>query len=145
MMVSLCFNIEDKVCWYFPFVYIVLLSLLVHDEDAAGIMTCENKRLFLRKDNGLVRDVFKQNHMLNLRGPMGIGHCRYPTAGSSSSSEAQPFYTNSPYGVALAHNGNLTNSHELVDQLSNMNFRHVNTDSVCENLVLLISTIFSSC
>ena len=100
------------------------------DADAAGIMTCENKRLFLRKDNGLVRDVFKQNHMLNLRGPMGIGHCRYPTAGSSTSSEAQPFYTNSPYGVALAHNGNLTNSHELIDQLSNTNFRHVNTDSV---------------
>lgn len=98
--------------------------------DAAGIMTCEKKRLYLRKDNGLVRDVFKQNHMVGLRGSMGIGHCRYPTAGSSSSSEAQPFYTNSPYGVALAHNGNLTNSHELTEQLSNTNFRHVNTDSV---------------
>lgn len=93
-------------------------------------MTCEKKRLYLRKDNGLVRDVFKQNHMVGLRGPMGIGHCRYPTAGSSSSSEAQPFYTNSPYGVALAHNGNLTNSHELTEQLANTNFRHVNTDSV---------------
>lgn len=102
-------------------------------------MTCENKRLFLRKDNGLVRDVFKQNHMLNLRGPMGIGHCRYPTAGSSTSSEAQPFYTNSPYGVALAHNGNLTNSHELVDQLSNTNFRHVNTDSDSELLLNILA------
>jgi len=98
--------------------------------DAAGIMTCRNGKLYLRKDNGLVRDVFKQNHMLSLLGSMGIGHCRYPTAGSSTSSEAQPFYTNSPYGIALAHNGNLTNSHELVDQLANTNFRHVNTDSV---------------
>lgn len=107
--------------------------------DAAGIMTCENKRLFLRKDNGLVRDVFKQNHMLGLRGPMGIGHCRYPTAGSSTSSEAQPFYTNSPYGVALAHNGNLTNSHELVEQLSQVNFRHVNTDSDSELLLNILA------
>ncbi|KAL7691197.1 putative amidophosphoribosyltransferase, glutamine amidotransferase type 2 domain-containing protein [Plasmopara halstedii] len=103
-------------------------------------MTCEKKRLFLRKDNGLVRDVFKQNHMLNLRGNMGIGHCRYPTAGSSASSEAQPFYTNSPYGVALAHNGNLTNSHELVDQLANTNFRHVNTDSDSELLLNILAS-----
>ncbi|KAI9906932.1 hypothetical protein PsorP6_004089 [Peronosclerospora sorghi] len=116
------------------------LTVLQHrGQDAAGIMTCEKKRLFLRKDNGLVRDVFKQSHMLNLRGNMGIGHCRYPTAGSSSSSEAQPFYTNSPYGVALAHNGNLTNSHELVDQLANTNFRHVNTDSDSELLLNILA------
>lgn len=116
------------------------LTVLQHrGQDAAGIMTCEKKRLFLRKDNGLVRDVFKQNHMLSLRGNMGIGHCRYPTAGSSSSSEAQPFYTNSPYGVALAHNGNLTNSHELVDQLANTNFRHVNTDSDSELLLNILA------
>ncbi|DBA04453.1 TPA: hypothetical protein N0F65_010049 [Lagenidium giganteum] len=121
------------------FLYDGLTVLQHRGQDAAGIMTCDNKRLFLRKDNGLVRDVFKQNHMLNLRGPMGIGHCRYPTAGSSTSSEAQPFYTNSPYGVALAHNGNLTNSHELVDQLSNTNFRHVNTDSDSELLLNILA------
>ncbi|GLD99968.1 hypothetical protein PINS_up008696 [Pythium insidiosum] len=121
------------------FLYDGLTVLQHRGQDAAGIMTCENKRLFLRKDNGLVRDVFKQNHMINLRGPMGIGHCRYPTAGSSTSSEAQPFYTNSPYGVALAHNGNLTNSHELIDQLSNTNFRHVNTDSDSELLLNILA------
>uniref|UniRef100_K3WBA6 Amidophosphoribosyltransferase n=1 Tax=Globisporangium ultimum (strain ATCC 200006 / CBS 805.95 / DAOM BR144) TaxID=431595 RepID=K3WBA6_GLOUD len=116
------------------------LTVLQHrGQDAAGIMTCEKKRLYLRKDNGLARDVFKQNHMIGLRGPMGIGHCRYPTAGSSSSSEAQPFYTNSPYGVALAHNGNLTNSHELTEQLANTNFRHVNTDSDSEVLLNILA------
>jgi hypothetical protein len=73
-------------------------------------MTCEGSRLYLRKDNGLVRDVFRQSHMLRLRGNMGIGHVRYPTAGCESSAEAQPFYVNSPYGVSLAHNGNLTNA-----------------------------------
>lgn len=93
-------------------------------------MTCHKNRLYLRKDNGLVRDVFQQKHMEYLLGSMGIGHVRYPTAGSSSSSEAQPFYSNSPYGIALAHNGNLTNKTELVEQLANRNFRHVNTDSV---------------
>lgn len=107
------------------------LTVMQHrGQDAAGIMTLQSGRFFLRKDNGLVRDVFRQNHMINLRGPMGIGHCRYPTAGTSNICEAQPFYTNSPYGIALAHNGNLTNSRDLLDQLSNTDFRHVNTGSV---------------
>ncbi|RHY11502.1 hypothetical protein DYB36_009831 [Aphanomyces astaci] len=116
------------------------LTVLQHrGQDAAGIMTAHKGRLHLRKDNGLVRDVFKQNHMLSLLGHMGIGHCRYPTAGSSSSCESQPFYTNSPYGLALAHNGNLTNSHELASDLKNSNFRHVNTDSDSEMLLNILA------
>ncbi|NOR52398.1 MAG: amidophosphoribosyltransferase, partial [Gammaproteobacteria bacterium] len=76
------------------------LTVLQHrGQDAAGIMTCDDDRFYLRKDNGLVKDVFRTRHMLSLLGNMGIGHVRYPTAGSSSSADAQPFYVNSPYGI----------------------------------------------
>ncbi|KAG7345294.1 amidophosphoribosyltransferase [Nitzschia inconspicua] len=92
-------------------------------------------RLRLRKDNGLVRDVFQQQHMLEMQGPMGIGHVRYPTAGSSSHEEAQPFLTNYPLGIGVAHNGNLTNTDELQSSLKYSNFRHVNTDSDSEVLL----------
>jgi amidophosphoribosyltransferase len=94
------------------------LTVLQHrGQDAAGIVTCERDRLFLRKESGLVRDVFHARHMMTLRGPMGIGHVRYPTAGCTSSAEAQPFYVNSPYGISLAHNGNLTNAQVLKREL----------------------------
>jgi len=112
------------------------LTVLQHrGQDAAGIMTCQHGKLFLRKDNGLVRDVFQQHHMQNLPGRIGMGHVRYPTAGSSSSAEAQPLYVNSPYGIALAHNGNLTNSAQLTKELYESDLRHLNTRSDSEVLL----------
>jgi amidophosphoribosyltransferase len=112
------------------------LTVLQHrGQDAAGIMTCDDGRLYLRKDNGLVRDVFHTRHMIRLRGKMGIGHVRYPTAGCASSAEAQPFYVNSPYGISLAHNGNLTNADELKGDLFREDLRHINTSSDSEILL----------
>lgn len=112
------------------------LTVLQHrGQDAAGIITCEGERLHLRKNNGLVRDVFHSRHMFRLHGNMGIGHVRYPTAGSESSAEAQPFYVNSPYGICLAHNGNLTNANKLKQQLFRDDLRQINTDSDSEVLL----------
>ncbi|WP_372761212.1 amidophosphoribosyltransferase [Pseudoalteromonas sp.] len=112
------------------------LTVLQHrGQDAAGIITIDNNTFSLRKANGLVRDVFHTRHMKRLQGTIGIGHVRYPTAGSSSSSEAQPFYVNSPFGIALAHNGNLTNAAELKEQLFSEARRHVNTTSDSEVLL----------
>jgi amidophosphoribosyltransferase len=112
------------------------LTVLQHrGQDAAGVVTSEGHKLHLRKGNGLVRDVFQQRHMQTLMGNVGIGHVRYPTAGSSSSAEAQPMYVNSPYGLALAHNGNLTNSGRLQADLFREDMRHVNTDSDSEVLL----------
>lgn len=112
------------------------LTVLQHrGQDAAGIMTSDHGKLNLRKDNGLVKDVFRTRHMRRLTGQMGIGHVRYPTAGSSSPALAQPFYVNSPYGLSLAHNGNLTNTADLNRELYKTDLRHMNTDSDSEVLL----------
>jgi len=112
------------------------LTMLQHrGQDAAGIMTCVGSRLNQRKGVGLVRDVFHTRHMAELEGNMGIGHVRYPTAGSSGPALAQPFYVNSPYGICMAHNGNLTNTDELLEHLFKSDLRHINTDSDSEALL----------
>lgn len=120
------------------------LTVLQHrGQDAAGIVTIDDENRFrLRKANGLVMDVFQQIHMLRLQGNTGIGHVRYPTAGSSNVSEAQPFYVNSPYGLTLVHNGNLTNSEELKDKLFKRARRHVNTNSDSEALLNILAYHF---
>lgn len=115
------------------------LTVLQHrGQDAAGIVTIHDNTFRLRKGNGLVKDVFHTRHMLRLQGTIGIGHIRYPTAGTSSSSEAQPFYANSPFGISLAHNGNLTNAEELKDWLYVHARRHVNTTSDSEILLNIL-------
>lgn len=119
--------------------YDALMVLQHRGQDAAGIVTCEGNKLHLRKDNGLARDVFDTSHMIKLRGNMGIAHVRYPTAGSSSSAEAQPFYVNSPYGITLAHNGNLTNSEELKKDIFREDLRHINTTSDSEILLNVLA------
>jgi amidophosphoribosyltransferase len=113
------------------------LTVLQHrGQDAAGIITTDGEKLHLRKENGLVRDVFHADeHMARLRGHVGIGHVRYPTAGCTTSAEAQPFFTNMPFGIALAHNGNLTNVEELKRELFVEDRRHLNTDSDSEVLM----------
>ncbi len=116
------------------------LTMLQHrGQDAAGIITCDQDRMYMRKDNGLVRDVFHTRHMIRLKGNIGIGHVRYPTAGCFTSAEAQPFYVNSPFGIALAHNGNLTNAEELKRELFAQDRRHINTDSDSEILLNVLA------
>jgi len=120
-------------------IYDALIVLQHRGQDAAGIMTDDGGTLCQRKDNGLVQDVFQRKHMLRLMGHMGIGHVRYPTAGRSSVAEAQPFYVNSPYGICLGHNGNLTNTEELQALLTTQDRRHLNTGSDTEALLNVLA------
>ncbi len=116
-------------------IYDALTVLQHRGQDAAGIMTFADGNFHQRKSEGLVRDVFQQHHMQRLRGNIGVGHVRYPTAGSSGAAYAQPFYVNSPYGICLGHNGNLTNSEALSEELYQTDLRHLNTDSDSELLL----------
>jgi amidophosphoribosyltransferase len=117
------------------------LQVLQHrGQDAAGIATLDGHTFHLHKDNGLVRDVFRTRHMRSLLGNAGIAHVRYPTAGSAvDHNEAQPFYVNSPFGLVLGHNGNLTNTDELKQQLFAEDLRHVNTNSDSEVLLNVLA------
>jgi len=121
-------------------IYDALTVLQHRGQDAAGIMTCDGEALVLRKDSGLVRDVFQEHHMLSLKGNLGIGHVRYPTAGCDGPDQAQPFYVNAPYGIGLAHNGNLTNAKELAETLWRDERRHLNTNSDSEALLNILAS-----
>jgi amidophosphoribosyltransferase len=117
-----------------------LLLLQHRGQDAAGIVTSEGNSFHMHKAPGMVRDVFRTRNMRTLPGEMGIAHCRYPTAGSAfSSSEAQPFYVNSPFGIVLGHNGNLTNSDQLKEEMFRTDLRHINTGSDSEVLVNVLA------
>ena len=117
-----------------------LLTLQHRGQDASGIVTAQHNTFHMHKGLGMVRDVFRTRNMRALVGNMGIGHVRYPTAGSASSSaEAQPFYVNSPFGVVLGHNGNLTNAVELNEELFRADLRHVNTNSDSEVLLNVLA------
>ena len=120
-------------------IYDALTVLQHRSQDAAGIMTFADGNFHQRKSEGLVRDVFRQQHMQRRQGRIGIGHVRYPTAGSAGPALAQPFYVNSPYGIGLAHNGNLTNYEALRSELFQTDLRHLNTDSDSE----LILNVFA--
>ena len=117
-----------------------LLLLQHRGQDAAGIVTAHDKTFHMHKGPGLVRDVFRTRDMRALLGNVGIGHCRYPTAGSAySAAESQPFYVNSPFGIVLAHNGNLTNTEQLKEELFRLDLRHINTNSDSEVLLNVLA------
>ena len=115
-----------------PSLYEALTVIQHRGQDAAGISTLEEGRLHTRKQIGLVRDVFREKHIDELKGQIGIGHVRYPTAGGASREYSQPLYVNSPYGISISHNGNLVNTEELAKELHKVNYRHLNTSSDSE-------------
>ncbi|HEX5611967.1 MAG TPA: amidophosphoribosyltransferase [Burkholderiales bacterium] len=117
-----------------------LLLLQHRGQDAAGIVTAEGKTFHMHKGSGMVRDVFRTRNMRSLPGTSGIAHCRYPTAGSAfNAGEAQPFYVNSPFGIVLGHNGNLTNTEALKDEMFRQDLRHINTNSDSEVLLNVLA------
>jgi amidophosphoribosyltransferase len=117
-----------------------LLLLQHRGQDAAGIVTAEGKTFHMHKGSGMVRDVFRTRHMRSLPGHYGIAHCRYPTAGSAfNSAEAQPLYVNSPFGIVLGHNGNLTNTDALKEEMFRQDLRHINTNSDSEVLLNVLA------
>lgn len=120
-------------------IYDALLLLQHRGQDAAGIATNHGSSFAMHKANGLVRDVFRTRNMRSLPGNVGIGHVRYPTAGSTSEAEAQPFYVNAPFGILLAHNGNLTNAAQLKIEMFKNDRRHINTDSDSEVLLNVLA------
>ncbi len=117
-------------------IYDALLLLQHRGQDAAGIVTEQRRKFFMHKAKGMVRDVFRTRNMRALPGNVGLGQVRYPTAGNTfSEEEAQPFYVNAPFGIVMAHNGNLTNAHALRAELFSTDHRHTNTDSDSEVLL----------
>ncbi len=121
-------------------IYDALLLLQHRGQDAAGIVTQLNRKFFMHKAKGMVRDVFRTRNMRSLPGNCGLGQVRYPTAGNAfSEEEAQPFYVNAPFGIVLVHNGNLTNAHALKAELFNTDHRHINTESDSEVLLNVLA------
>ncbi|NCP55929.1 MAG: amidophosphoribosyltransferase, partial [Rhodoferax sp.] len=121
-------------------IYDALLLLQHRGQDAAGIVTQQERKFFMHKAKGMVRDVFRTRNMRSLPGNCGLGQVRYPTAGNAfSEEEAQPFYVNAPFGIVLVHNGNLTNAHALKVELFNANHRHINTESDSEVLLNVLA------
>ena len=120
--------------------YDALLLLQHRGQDAAGIATQDGRKFFMHKAKGMVKDVFRTRNMRALPGSVGLGQCRYPTAGNASSEEeAQPFYVNAPFGIVMVHNGNLTNAKQLREELASTDHRHTNTESDSEVLVNVLA------
>ena len=121
-------------------IYDALLLLQHRGQDAAGIVTQHERKFFIHKAKGLVRDVFRTRNMRALPGNCGLGQVRYPTAGNAySEEEAQPFYVNAPFGIVLVHNGNLTNAQALKSELFLTDHRHINTESDSEVLLNVLA------
>ncbi|MGA1733313.1 MAG: amidophosphoribosyltransferase, partial [Burkholderiaceae bacterium] len=121
-------------------IYDALLLLQHRGQDAAGIVTQNGQKFYMHKAKGMVRDVFRTRDMRALPGNVGLGQVRYPTAGNADSEEeAQPFYVNAPFGLVMAHNGNLTNAHALKAELFSTDHRHINTDSDSEVLLNVLA------